>query len=54
VIDGGILRDVDGKRRLAHGRAGGDDDQFALLKAAGLAIEVGEIGGQTGHFPLCL
>ena len=34
MIDGCILRDVDGQGSLAHGRAGGDDDQLALLQMA--------------------
>src|SRR4029079_4534124 len=45
----GLLRDVEAERGLAHGRACRDDDQIALLQAAGLRVEVHEAGGQAGH-----
>ena len=54
VIDGRVLGDVDGERGLAHGGAGGDDDELALLQAAGHAVELGEVGGQAGDFAALL
>ena len=54
VLIGRVLRDVDGQRGFAHGGTGGDDDQLALLQAAGHAVELGEIGGQAGDFAALL
>ena len=44
---GHVIGDVGGERRLAHGRAAGDDDQVGGLQAAHLAVEIGEAGGKT-------
>ncbi len=54
VVDGRILGDVDGQGGLAHRGAGGDDDQLALLQAAGHAVEFGEVGGQAGNLAALL
>ena len=53
-MNGRVLRDVDGQGGFAHGGPRGDDDQLALLQAAGHAIEVGEAGGQAGDFAALL
>ena len=54
VVDGGVLRDVDGEGGFAHGRAGGNDDQLAFLQAAGHAVELSKVGGQAGDFAALL
>src|SRR6202041_3513461 len=54
VVDRRVLSNVDGEGGFAHRRAGGDDDQFVLLQAAGHAVKLGEVGGQTGDFAALL
>ncbi len=54
MVDGRVLRDVDGQRGFAHRGAGGDDDQLALLQAAGHAVEFGEVSGQAGDLAALL
>ena len=54
LVHGGVLGNVDGKRRFAHGGARGDDDQLALLQAAGHVVELGEVGGQAGDLAALL
>jgi hypothetical protein len=48
------LGNVDGQSRFAHRRPSGNDDQLALLQAAGHAVELGEVGGQAGDFAALL
>ncbi len=45
----GVLGDVGDERRLAHRRAGGEDDQVAGLEAAGLLVEVLEARRRAGE-----
>ena len=44
LLDRGVLGDVEREARLADRRAGGDDDQVALLEAGRQRVEVGEAG----------
>ena len=46
---GDVIGDVGGERRLAHGRAPGDDDEVGGLQAAHPLIEIGEAGSKTGQ-----
>ena len=48
AADRRVLRDVDRPGGLAHGRAGGDDGQLRMLQAAGLLVELVEVGSQAG------
>jgi hypothetical protein len=43
VVDSRVLGDVDCERRFAHRGTSGNDDQLALLEAAGKAVKVSEI-----------
>ena len=47
LLDRGVLGDVEREARLADGRAGGDDDQVALLEPGGQRVEVGEAGADA-------
>ena len=51
---GDVEGDVGGERRLAHGRAAGEDDQVGRLQAAQLAVEVREAGGDAGEAAVAL
>ncbi len=48
-LPGDVLGDVADEARLAHRRAGSEDDQVAGLKAAGDLVELPEAGWGTGH-----
>ncbi len=54
MVHGGVLADVDREGGLTHGGAGGDDDELALLEAAGAAVELVEVGGQAGDLAALL
>src|SRR5262249_12427741 len=54
VPERGLLRNVDSPRGLAHGGSRRDDDELGGLETAGHAVEVFEVGGETGNFPLQL
>ena len=54
VFDGAVLGDVDGPGGLAHGRAGGDDDELGVLEAARHLVELDVVGGEAGDFPALL
>ena len=41
-VQGGVRRDVERERRLAHRGARGDEDEVGLLQAARVAVEVAE------------
>ena len=47
LVEGDVLGHVHDERRLAHGRAAGDDDELARLQARGHAVEVDEAGRQA-------
>ena len=51
VIRGGVARDVECERRLAHGRSCGNDDEFAGLESARDLVEILETGGKSGQLP---
>ena len=44
LLDGGVLGDVEREARLADRRAGGEDDEVALLEPGRQRVEVGEPG----------
>ena len=48
VAAGGVEADIGGERALAHAGPAGDDDQVAVVKAAGAGVERVEAGGQPG------
>jgi hypothetical protein len=54
VVDGRVLGHIDGQRGFAHRGTGGDDNQLALLKAAGHAVQFDEVGGQAGNLAALL
>ncbi len=54
VVDGRILRNVDGEGGFTHRGPGGKNNQLALLKAARHAVQIGEVGGQTGDLAALL
>ena len=54
IFDGAVLRDVDGPGGLAHGGAGGNDDEFGVLEAARHLVELDVVGGEAGDFPALL
>ena len=45
----GVFHQVHRKGGLTHRRTAGDDDQVGRLQAAGLFVEVGVAGGNTGN-----
>ena len=47
-----MLGDVHGKRGFAHGRAGGDDEHFPRVQAAGHVVEHMKPGGQSSDATL--
>ena len=49
VVEGEVRRHAERERRLAHGRAAGDDDEVARLEAGGQLVDVAEAGGRAGH-----
>ena len=51
-LPGDVLGDVADEARLAHRRAGREDDQVAGLKAAGDLVELLEAGRRAGHLRL--
>ncbi len=53
-LRGHVLCDVEHETRLAHRRAGRDDDQVAGLKAARHLVQVDEAGRRAGDEPLLL
>ena len=46
---GGVVRDVGGQRRLAHGGPSRDDDQVGGMQAAQDLVQIGEPGGHAGE-----
>ena len=48
LVERRVLGEVGHQRRLAHRRAGGEDDQVAGLEAAGDRVEVLEAGRRAG------
>ena len=44
-----ILRNIQDKRRLTHGRTGGNQNQIGRLKSGGSIIKVNESGRNTGY-----
>jgi hypothetical protein len=46
--DGEVRGHAEAEARLAHARAGGDDDQVSRLEAGGEPVEVAEAGGRPG------
>ena len=44
---GGVLGDVEGEGGLAHGGAGGEDEQLAGVEAAGHLVELDEAGAEA-------
>ncbi len=51
---GDVEGDVGDERRLAHGRAAGEDDQIGRLQAAHLRVEVAEPCGDAGELTVPL
>jgi hypothetical protein len=49
VTLGGVEGDVGGERGLAHARAAGEDDEIAVVEAAGLGVDQLEAGGDAGE-----
>jgi hypothetical protein len=48
VFDGSVLGNIHGEGGLSHGGTGRDDDQIRTLQAAGLLVQIGVMGGQSG------
>ena len=53
-IGAGILGDVQGQGGLAHGGAGGDDDQVARLETGGHVVQIHIAGGDAGDMLLAV
>ena len=48
-LEADVVGDVQAQGRLAHGRAGGQDDQLGGLEAGRHGVEVAEARGHPGH-----
>ena len=51
---GDVEGDVGGERRLAHGRAAGEDDEVRRLQPAHQPVEIVEAGGEAREMPVAL